>query len=197
MNRATRFLLVLPLVLCTIGAPIVAQPPRRMTPAEQALHQSAFDGKLEAVQFLVSEGVPVDTIDPENHTALMWAAFNGHTPVVRFLLERGAKLDATDVNGRTALLFASSGPFPDTVEFLLKKGAEVNAQGKREGFTALMTAAAEDQLDVVRTLLLYGADPGLKDVDGDTAESFARQKGHSQVVELLNDPPAPQARRNP
>jgi ankyrin repeat protein len=119
----------------------------------------------------------------------MWAAFNGHTPVVGYLLLQGAKLDAKDENGRTSLMYASSGPYSETVEFLLKKGADVNLQGTLEGFTALMTAAAEGQVEVVRVLLSHGADAKLKDVDGDTAESFASQKGHSAVVDLLRNPP--------
>ena len=118
----------------------------------------------------------------------MWAAFNGHAAAVRVLLEQGGKVDAKDKNGRTALLFASSGPFEETVGLLLKKGAAVNTQGTLEGFTALMTAAAEGQLQVVRLLLQNGADPALKDADGDTAESFARQKGHGDVVKLLSGP---------
>jgi ankyrin repeat protein len=56
-----------------------------------------------------------------------------------------------------------------------------------EGFTALMTAAAEGQLEVVRLLLERGADPTLVDTDGDTALSFARQNGHTMVAQLLED----------
>lgn len=52
-----------------------------------------------------------------------------------------------------------------------------------------MTAAAEGELEVVRLLLIHGANPKLKDVDGDTAQSFAEQKGHAAVVSLLKNPP--------
>jgi len=178
-------LAVLLVLLSTISLSAMAQAPSGLTPAEEALMQSAHDGKLEAVQQLVSKGVSVNTIDSEKRTPLMFAAFNGHTPVVHYLVEAGAKVDARDVNGRTALMYASSGPFAETVELLLKKGAAVNLQGKLEGFTALMTAAAEGQSKVVQVLLGHAADPDLLDVDGDTAESFARQKGHAAVVELL------------
>jgi ankyrin repeat protein len=48
-----------------------------------------------------------------------------------------------------------------------------------------MFAAAEGHIDVVRILLEYNADPSLEDIDGDTAETFARQNGHSEVADLL------------
>jgi ankyrin repeat protein len=179
---------LLVLLLWTVSVHVMAQA-TGLTRAERALMEAAFTGKLDAVQSLVSEGVSPNTTDSEQHTPLMWAAFNGHTSVVRYLLEKGAKLDAKDESGRSALMYASSGPHAETVELFLKKGAEVDVQGTLEGFTALMTAAAEGQMEVVRLLLRHGADPALKDVDGDTAESFARQNGHTAVVDLLKSPP--------
>jgi len=160
-----------------------------MTTAEATLLELAYSGKLEPLQRLVSEGTAVDATDPQNRTALMWASFNGHTEIVEYLLAQGAKVEHADESGRTALMYASSGPFPETVKLLLKHGAKVNRQGTLEGFTALMTAAAEGQMEVVRLLLAHGANPDLVDKDGDTAASFARQKGHTAVVALLEQPP--------
>jgi ankyrin repeat protein len=184
-----RYLLMSALLLASLIAPIAAQGQSPQAMAEQALLQAAFDGNLAAVQELVSKGISPNTTDAEQHTPLMWAAFNGHTPVVTYLLEKGAKLEARDENGRGALMYASSGPNAEIVELLLNKGADVNVQGTLEGFTALMTAAAEGQVEVVRLLLRHGADAALKDKDGDTAESFARQNGHTAVVDLLKNPP--------
>lgn len=185
-----RPLSVLPVLLLSLGVSILAQDSTSPASAEQALMEFAYLGELDEVKRLVSEGMAVDVTDWEKHTPLMWAAFNGHTAVVGYLLENGARLEAKDVSGRTALLYASSGPFEGTVELLLEAGAEVDVQGKAEGFTALMTAAAEGQLEVVRLLLIHGADPDLLDKDGDTAQSFAKQKGHTAVIDLLENPPA-------
>jgi len=180
---------MLPALFWSLGVPLAAQDSTPPASAEQLLMESAYLGNLEEVKRLVSAGAVVDAADPEKRTSLMWAAFNGHTAVVEYLLEKGAKLDAKDSSGRSALMYASSGPYPETVELLLEEGADVNTQGTLEGFTALMTAAAEGQLDVVRLLLEHGADPSLEDEDSDTALSFAREKGHSAVVELLENPP--------
>jgi len=173
------------LISSVLVVPLAAQTPLELTPDEQALLESAFLGKLAEVERLVSKGTAVNTTDPDHRTPLMFAAFNGHTAVVAFLQEKGAAIDTKDISGRTALMYASSGPYEETVELLLARGADVNVQGTYEGFTALMTAAAEGQVEVVRLLLDRGADPNLKDKDGDTAASFARQNGHADVVALL------------
>lgn len=171
--------------LWSVCIPLAAQTPVQLTQEEQALFDSAHLGKLDEVERLVSGGTAADARDPDHRTPMMFAAFNGHTVVVGFLVEKGAEVDNMDINGRTALMYASSGPFEETVKLLLAKGAEVNVQGTLEGFTALMTAAAEGQIEIVRRLLDHGADRSLEDKDGDTALSFARQQGHAEVVKLL------------
>ena len=180
-----KFLVTLMAICCVLSAPLAAQTPVQLTPEEQALMEAAYAGNLDEVRRLVLDGTPVDAIDAERHTPLMWAGFNGHAAVAEYLLDAGAEIDNKDSSGRTALLYASSGPFPETVELLMERGADVNVQGTLEGFTPLMTAAAEGLADVVRLLLGAGADRDIKDVDGDTALSFAKQNGHAEVVALL------------
>lgn len=177
-------------LLWVLSAPLAAQNAPPEITVEAVLIEFAMNGDLKTVQKLVAAGVPVDSAGEDKSTPLMWAAFNGHTEVVAYLLENGATVDARDINGRSALLYASSGPFPETVRLLLDKGADVNLQGTAEGFTALMMAAAEGQVEVVRILLAHGASAAILDRDGDTAEKFAREKGHGAVLELLADPPA-------
>ena len=177
------------MLLWGVCLPLSAQAPVQLTPEEQALMESAYAGKIKEVRQLVLDGTAVDVIDAERRTPLIYAAFNGHAEVVEFLLDAGAEIDAKDSSGRTALMFASSGPFAETVGLLLQRGAEVDVQGTLEGFTPLMTAAAEGLADVVRLLLGAGANRDIKDEDGDTALNFARQNGHTEVVELLENPP--------
>jgi uncharacterized protein len=49
-----------------------------------------------------------------------------------------------------------------------------------------MFAASEGQLENIKLLLKYNADPWLKDVDGDNALTFALKNGHKNVVDLLS-----------
>lgn len=176
-------------LLWALSGPVAAQSAPPQITLEAAFLEMAYNGNLAAVREFVSKGTPVDSTIADNSTALMWAAFNGHTAVAAYLLEQGATVDVKDANGRTALLYASSGPYPDTVGLLLRNGADVNVQGKAEGFTALMMAASEGQMEVARVLLLHGAAVDLIDKDGDTAKKFAREKGHAEMLKLLEGQP--------
>lgn len=83
-------------------------------------------------------------------------------------------------------MFAATGDNAETVELLLNADAKViNAVDTGEGFTALMHAAAEGQVEVVKVLLKYNADATIRDADGDTAQDFARKNQHAEVSRLL------------
>lgn len=188
-DRRMKSFLALLVSFWVFSAPLAAQNTPPVITLEAAFLEMAFNGNLGAVQEFVAKGTPVDSTIDDKSTALMWSAFNGHTAVAAYLLEQGATVDLKDSNGRTALLYASSGPYPDTVGLLLRNGADANVQGKAEGFTALMMAASEGQMDVARVLLLNGAEIDIMDKDGDTAMTFARENGHSAMLELLERQP--------
>lgn len=167
-------------------SPLLAEKPASDPVAEEALRQAALDGIISEVDKQLEAGCEVDALDPDGHTALMFAAFNGHSEIVLRLLEEGADLEKRDFMDRTALLYACTGPFPETVKILLDKGAKPNVVDSDEHFSPLMHAAAEGNLGVVKILIEHGADLTLMDVDGDDAESFARQAGHQQVADYLH-----------
>ena len=149
------------------------------------MRQAALNGDVEQVKTYLDAGTNVNALDQEGHTALMLAGYNGHTKIVIMLIEEDAVVDRRDLMGQTALLYASSGQFPETVKVLLDKGAEPDIVDSNEHFTPLMHAATAGNLDVVKLLITYGADLSMTDVDGDNAESFARQAGHLKVAEYL------------
>jgi ankyrin repeat protein len=160
------------------------QPPKPKFSGE-ALRLAAHDGKIEIVRQAIESGVDVQSTDAQGHTALHMAAYNGHSEIVKLLLKNGSQLDRRDGEGKTALIHASSGPFADAVEVLLEAGADVDIADRGEGFTALMTAASLGEKEVVAVLLEHGASKDLVDIDGDTARDFAVQRGHDDIVEML------------
>jgi RNA polymerase primary sigma factor len=67
----------------------------------------------------------------------------------------------------------------------ISRGINVNACDEK-GRTALIIAAARGHEDICNFLLESGADPCLKDTDGNTALKVADQNGHLKIVSLLS-----------
>lgn len=177
-------------LLWTISNAVAAEEPISPQPSDErdkALIQGAFDGDLSMVQGLVKKGASIDATGPKKRTAMIWAAANGHTPVVKFLHGAGADINAKDSNGQTPLMFAVKGSHVEAVEYLLENGADINARSIKQGFTALITAAAVGNANVVRLLLEHGADKDIAERDGNTALDRAGQYGHPDIAALLKD----------
>lgn len=149
------------------------------------IFQASLEGNTQIIQNALNEGFDPNTVDENGRTALMLAAYNGNANIVQLLLDQGAKVNITDEMDRTALMYASTGPFVNTVIALLRAGAKPNMVDNEENWTAAMMAAAEGQLDVIKTLVSYGADLKMVDIDGESSLDFATANGHSAVVEYI------------
>lgn len=154
--------------------------------SQQEMVEAALYGKLDVIEKGLKQQFDVNQTDPEKRTVLMFAAFNGQTAIVKKLIDAGAEVNAQDATGTSALMFAASAPGGlQSVQTLIDAGAQVNMIDNNEHWTALMWAAAEGQADNVKLLLKHKADTTLKDIDGDTAESFAAKAKHYEVVRIL------------
>ncbi len=127
------------------------------TPFGTWLHMAAAHGKLDIVQWLVSQGVDVNvrgaTIEGR---PLDEAASNAHVDIVRFLIESGATLDVSN-SVRNPLLSAIVGGLSDS-----------------------HTAVAKLLIDAgIDTAIQY---PNLDNMD---ALEYAREWGRSDIVALL------------
>lgn len=154
-------------------------------PTIDEIAPAALDGKNEILKTAILNGFDPNQRDSSGRTLIMFAAYNGHVKTVEMLIKAGANINIKNFDGSTPLMWAASGPFAETVCLLLQNGAEINAVDYNEHFSALMWAAAEGHAEVVKLLLKNNADFTLKDKDGDTAESFAIQNGHTDVVDIL------------
>jgi ankyrin repeat protein len=146
-----------------------------------ALIVASAHGATAAVEALIAAGADVHLATNTGHTALHFAS---NADIARLLWNAGAR-DALSNENMTALSSACIKNKPDVVEFLLQRGLDVNAL--HGGRTALMHAAHDGHLDVLRVLL--AADPpvlvNLQDGRGSTALSIAAANNQTSVVELL------------
>jgi ankyrin repeat protein len=60
-------------------------------------------GRNEVVDFLLNQGVPIQTQANTGQTALHWAVIGGHADTITLLLSRGSQFEARNMYGGTAL----------------------------------------------------------------------------------------------
>lgn len=89
--------------------------------------------------------------------------------------------------GLTPLMAAASVGAASAVSALLESSPELVNAVDSTGFTALVYAVEENQLESARLLLKAGADPNIKTHSGWTALMSASSEGRDQLVELLVD----------
>lgn len=149
----------------------------------------------DLVKFFIANGADLNQVDKRGGTALSTAIFSGASiDTVRLLLDHGA-----DPSASNALHMAAAADNPQMIEFLLQKGARIN-QLQNESHpwvhewsetrpmgsgTALFNAGGRGNRKSIEYLLKKGADPTIKDQEGDTAAQLARYKGYDDCAELL------------
>ena len=152
-------------------------------------------GHVKAVQLLLARG-RADMVDQQcpndGSTAAFAAARNNRLEVLRVLAEYGADFNlARTSDGATPLSAAARRGYLDVVRFLvLDMRADVDHVGPK-GTPALVVAAAEGKLEVVKLLLGAQADVERPDKSGTTAFLAALRSSKSdagcgeQIVERL------------
>lgn len=142
-------------------------------------------GDASLIGLLLDRGAHLEAHDTlQGYTALMHAVqaavYHGRKDNLKLLAARGANVNARTNNWETPLMLAIQDV--STVRLLLDRGAEVRTINK-QGWTVLMFAVQENNMESVRLLLAHGADVNHKAVDGQTALKLA--KGKKALVALL------------
>lgn len=156
------------------------------------------------VEKLLRAGANPNTALRSGETALMTAARLGSMDVVELLLAYGADVSAKETEGgQTALMWAVAERHPEVARLLIEHGADVNARTK-SGFTPLLFAAQQGDMDSVKILAAAGAElnaatlvedePGTTLVSlkgsvpqGTTPLLMAVAGGHKELAEFLLD----------
>jgi ankyrin repeat protein len=156
------------------GAPVDLRDSRGNTP----LMHAAAVGTIDAMRLLMKAGADVNARSGLDATALVWCATNPEK--ARLLIEAGAEVNVKTKLGRTPLMMAAgSAGSAGTVKLLLEKGADTTATDVR-GNTALLDAAAANEMESLRLLADHKCDLNAGDFAGVTA--LAHAAGHSNLA---------------
>ena len=204
MRKAAIVLLCLLLAIMVTAcrqAPPKSDPPINPVVDKSAeFLRAAYHGKTEEVSSFLASGVDPNVKGTVGEygleaTALHWAAKQGHLETVILLLSKKADVNSlTAPDASTPLMFAASSGHAVIVGLLLEHKADVNATDDH-GTTALKSAAAHGHLAVVRTLIEKSTwlDFAARDqIEGMTAEDWARKNGHLEVAQLIKVSTGPQ-----
>jgi ankyrin repeat protein len=150
------------------------------------LSEAVVSGSAAMIEALLNAGASPKTITSQDgETVLMTAARAGNVAAVKLLLDRGADVNAKEnYKGQTALMWAAAERHPEVVKLLMAAGADWKARSidretkpprlsaassispiARGGFTALLFAAREGDVESAKAMLDAGVDINYGDVD--------------------------------
>ena len=145
-------------------------------PTAAALARAASWGDVDAIEWLLDNGAPIDEVPEEDGDdlcdALSEACSGAHEDVVDHLLRRGANPNLYAFT--SPLSWCSVRDTPDTLRRLLDAGADPNQLDDDEEASPLMYACCFGNAEIAQMLIDAGADPHLQTSTGDDALRSAR-----------------------
>ena len=149
---------------------------------EPALVFAVRSGAPKTVAYLLKQpGIQIDATNMADETALMLAANANDLASANLLIEAGASVNRPKW---TPLHYAASKGHTAMMRLLIENDAYVDAESPN-GTTPLMMAAYYASPNAVKLMLEEGADPLLKNQDGQTALDMALVKDKKLSVQYI------------
>ena len=121
-----------------------------------------------------------------DRVGLVEAAMIDDTEAIESLVQQGAGIDAIDEAGFTPLMAAAACGTSASLRLLIRLGADTNKPG-RDDTSPLTYAVARGHIDLVRTLVLHGAEPDGRLSGGPNAVVTAVDLDQAEALEVLLD----------
>ena len=158
--------------LIALGANLEEKDNNELTP----LHIAVWLGQMEMVDILVRSGANLNTKGFDNFTPIITALIHGpHFDIIEKLLKEGAAINSRTKRDLTFLHFATMYGLKSLCTLSIVYKADLNA-ASRSKITPLHYAVHGNDLEIVQILLRNGANPNVKDKDGDSLIEYALKK---------------------
>lgn len=154
------------------------------------LHVAAYRKNHAAASALIRLGANPDAFDAQHYDIVTIAAVQNDLDMLKIALEGGASArNIVSPYDSTALIAAAHLGHVEVVRLLIAHKAPLDHVNAR-GWTALIEAVVlgnggPNHVATVEALIKAGADTDIKDRHGGTALSYARRRGYSDMVRIL------------
>jgi ankyrin repeat protein len=154
------------------------------------LNIAIYRGHTLLAELLINEGANIHATDQNGMTPLHVSVFTGCTTVSELLVNLGADLNFQDTFGSTALHWATMSNRIDFFELLVIKTIDSRvsrlcALNNVESFNSFKSSSLFDR-NLLQHILGYGdLEINIQNNQGKTPLDIAREKGDSQIVEIL------------
>ncbi len=160
---------------------------------ETPLLIATHENYIEVAKRLIEAGADINLQDNIQDSAYLYAGAQGKTEILKYMIEH-AEPNQNIVNryGGNALIPAAEKGHLNNVKLLLLDGkADIDHQNNF-GYTALIEAVALTDgsvlyQQIVQELLAHNANKELRDNSGKTALDYAKEKGYTKMIGMLED----------
>jgi hypothetical protein len=159
------------------------------------LHLAALRGHDAVVARLLALGADWQMLGCFDNSAAHYACMGNHPSSLALLLDVGAQANVRNQATATPLVAAALHGATECVEMLLARGGkalELDAQTE-DGYTALHYAASRARTDIIQTLVQAGADPTMRDRNGETPLDSAHSVRRTLLEAAIAEPQRPRA----
>ena len=158
--------------------------------ANALLLVAPFLRNFELVNYFLSKGIGINSIDNYGNGMFNYAAKGGHIEFLKTLIKKGLPYQELNNKGGNAFIMASQGTRgkPNTLEvykFLESQGLSANVIGKDSKNPLHFLAYSNKDTDIFSFFITKGLDVNQKDTDGNTPFLNAANSNSLEMVKNL------------
>ena len=150
------------------------------------LHCAALNEHVEILEYVLTLGLDVNVVDNDGWSPLFFAAHsNCNTEILKKLKETGADIHHKLKDKRNILHLAAAINNISVFEYILNLGFDINTSDDEGATPIFYTVSFNYNVEVLKKIIIMGADWHHKDNDNCTILHYAATNEHIEILEYV------------